>query len=109
MDDASIARLQREELGRIFPAATSVLVDAEPRIRRWHGFPQFRSGWLRRQQVLREPIGSTYFCGDYTAQPGTPGAVGSGYHTALAVDRTLDRDVATPVGTAATVPQRLGG
>jgi protoporphyrinogen/coproporphyrinogen III oxidase len=85
LDDDAIARLQREELSRVFPAATSVLADAEARVTRWHGFPQFRSGWLASQGALRAPLGSIYFCGDYTAQPGTPGAVGSGYHTARAV------------------------
>ena len=46
-------------------------------------------GWLGRQKVLREPFGRTHFCGDYTAQPGTPGAVGSGYHVAMAVRALL--------------------
>jgi oxygen-dependent protoporphyrinogen oxidase len=89
LDDEAIARLQREELSRVFPAATSVLADAEARVTRWHGFPQFRSGWLRSQGDLRAPLGSIYFCGDYTAQPGTPGAVGSGYHTARVVTDAL--------------------
>jgi protoporphyrinogen/coproporphyrinogen III oxidase len=107
MDDEAIGRLQREELGRIFPSAARVLGEAEPRIRRWHGFPQFRAGWLRHQQALREPVGRTYFCGDYTAQPGTPGAVGSGYHTARSVKRALGEAGALPVPAAASTPQYL--
>lgn len=89
MDDDSLVRLQREELTRIFPTAGSVLTGAETRIHRWHGFPQFRDGWLAEQKALRAPLGRTYFCGDYTAQPGTPGAVGSGYHAARAVEAAL--------------------
>jgi predicted NAD/FAD-dependent oxidoreductase len=89
LDNDAIVRLQREELSRVFPAATSVLADAEARITRWHGFPQFRTGWLASQGALRAPLERIYFCGDYTAQPGTPGAVGSGYHTARAVADAL--------------------
>ena len=105
IDDQAITQMQREELGRIFPSAAPVLAEAEPRIQRWHGFPQFRSGWLRHRQVLREPVGRTYFCGDYTAQPGTPGAVGSGFHTARAVERALAEAGAVPVAAVPGTPQ----
>jgi protoporphyrinogen/coproporphyrinogen III oxidase len=108
MDDEAIGRLQREELGCIFPSAAPVLADAEPRIRRWHGFPQFRTGWLPHQRALREPVRTTHFCGDYTAQPGTPGAVGSGYHAGRAVARELGQAGGAPVPTGAGAPQRLG-
>lgn len=90
LDDETVSRLQLDELSRIFPSAASVLAEGETRIKRWYGFPQFRKGWLSHQGALREPVGRLHFCGDYTAQPGTPGAVGSGYHTAQAVKRALD-------------------
>jgi hypothetical protein len=34
-------------------------------------------------------MGPVLFCGDYTAQPGTPGAVGSGYHVGRAAVELL--------------------
>jgi oxygen-dependent protoporphyrinogen oxidase len=104
LDDDAIAQLQRDELTGIFPSAASVLAEAEARVQRWHGFPQFRNGWLRDQGALRAPIGMTYFCGDYTAQPGTPGAVGSGYHTARAIERALGQPGAPGPGQRAGTP-----
>jgi oxygen-dependent protoporphyrinogen oxidase len=102
LDDDAIGRLQRGELSRIYPSAAPVLADAEVRIRRWDGFPQFRNGWLQDQEALRAPLGRIYFCGDYTAQPGTPGAVGSGHHTARAVENALSQPG------AATLAPRAG-
>jgi protoporphyrinogen/coproporphyrinogen III oxidase len=90
LDDEATRRLQLADLSRMYPLAASVLAGAETRIERWRGFPGFRKGWLSHQRALREPLGGIHFCGDYTAQPGTPGAVGSGYHVARAVERALD-------------------
>jgi protoporphyrinogen/coproporphyrinogen III oxidase len=90
LDDDAASEVQLDELSRIFPHAAQVLAEGETRIERWTGFPQFRKGWLAGQSALREPVGRLHFCGDYTAQPGTPGAVGSGYHSAQAVKRALD-------------------
>ena len=42
------------------------------RLARWYGLPRFRKGSLGRQAALRQPYGRIHFCGDYTAQPGTP-------------------------------------
>ncbi len=89
LDDAATTELQLKELTRIYPSGAAILAAAETRIQRWRGFPAFRKGWLSDQKALREPVGSVFFCGDYTAQPGTPGAVGSGYHVARAVKRGL--------------------
>jgi protoporphyrinogen oxidase len=83
-DEAVVERIRRDLLA-MFPAASDVLERATTRLARWHGLPRFRKGSLARQAALREPYGRIYFCGDYTAQPGTPGAVGSGYHAATAV------------------------
>src|SRR6266567_23333 len=69
--------------------ADDVLERATTRVERWRGLPRFGKGWLGRQKVLREPFGRIHFCGDYTAQPGTPGAVGSGYHAARTVRALL--------------------
>jgi protoporphyrinogen/coproporphyrinogen III oxidase len=90
LDDAGVVQKMRADLTRMFPAQAGVLERAQTRVARWHGLPRFGRGWLGRQQALREPVGRVYFCGDYTAQPGTPGAVGSGYHAARAVRQILD-------------------
>src|SRR6266566_5191069 len=87
-DEAIVARV-RGDLLKMFPSERDVLERAITRVERWRGLPRFGKGWLGRQQVLREPFGSVHFCGDYTAQPGTPGAVGSGYHAAKTVRALL--------------------
>lgn len=97
LDDDTIVDLQREELARIYPAGADVLAGAEARVARWRGFPAFRKRWLAHQGAIREPVGSAFFCGDYTAQPGTPGAVGSGYQVARAVRRSLEAAAPEPV------------
>ena len=83
-DDAVVERT-RLDLLAMFPDASDVLKRATTRVARWYGLPRFRKGSLGRQAALRQPYGRIHFCGDYTAQPGTPGAVGSGYHAAAAV------------------------
>jgi oxygen-dependent protoporphyrinogen oxidase len=85
LDDEEIRRRLASDLARMFPGAGPVLAHAQARVSRWRGLPRFRHGWLRHQQALREANGRVWFCGDYTSQPGTPGAVKSGFHTALAV------------------------
>src|SRR6266851_175910 len=87
-DEAIVARV-RGDLLKMFPLERDVLERATTRVERWRGLPRFGKGWLGRQQVLREPFGNVHFCGDYTAQPGTPGAVGSGYHAAKTVRALL--------------------
>ncbi len=87
-DDAIVARVKGDLL-KMFPTGRDVLERATTRIERWRGLPRFGKGWLDRQKILREPFGRIHFCGDYTAQPGTPGAVGSGYHAARAVRALL--------------------
>lgn len=114
LDDDAAGQLQLDELSRIFPHASPVLAEGETRVERWQGFPQFRKGWLASQRALREPVGRLHFCGDYTAQPGTPGAVGSGFHSAQTVKRVLDAapparsDGRTPRAGAGAVAQRRG-
>ena len=87
-DEAIVARV-RADLLKMFPSERDVLERATTRVERWRGLPRFGKGWLGRQKVLREPFGRIHFCGDYTAQPGTPGAVGSGYHAAGTVRALL--------------------
>lgn len=90
LDDGAVRERQLADLRQIYPSsAASTLVRAATRVKRWHGFPLFLSGWLACQAALREPLGNIHFCGDYTAQPGTPGAVGSGYYAAQAARRSL--------------------
>jgi oxygen-dependent protoporphyrinogen oxidase len=89
LDDEEIRGRLADDLARMFPGAGPVLARARAHVSRWRGLPRFRRGWLRHQRALREPSGRLWFCGDYTSQPGTPGAVNSGFHTAVAVRATL--------------------
>jgi len=89
LSDDEIRAAQRADLKRMFPSAADVLDAAGTRIERWRALPRFYKGWLADQGALRAPFGNIHFCGDYTAQPGTPGAVGSGHHAAAAVRRVL--------------------
>jgi len=90
LSDEEIRRAQVADLKRMFPSAGEVLDRARVRVERWRALPRFRKGWLADQEVIRAPFGHLHFCGDYTAQPGTPGAVGSGYHAAQAVRAALE-------------------
>jgi oxygen-dependent protoporphyrinogen oxidase len=98
LDDAQVRERVGEDLERMFPAAGRVLRAAQVRVARWHGLPPFRRGWLRYRDDLRAAVGPVYFCGDYTAQPGTPGAVGSGHHVARAVRGLLEEQRAADDG-----------
>ncbi len=89
LDDSAIVAKILADLLRMFPDQRDVLERAETRVARWRGLPRFGKGWLGRQKTLREPFGRIHFCGDYTAQPGTPGAVGSGYYAARAAREFL--------------------
>jgi oxygen-dependent protoporphyrinogen oxidase len=88
-DDEEIRRRLAGDLTRMFPGAGPVFARADARVSRWRGLPRFRHGWLRHQEALREANGRVWFCGDYTSQPGTPGAVKSGFHTAAALRGAL--------------------
>ena len=88
--DEALRAAQLADLERMFPTAANVLRRAKTRIERWRALPRFPRGWLRSQAAVREPFGNVHFCGDYTSQPGTPGAVGSGHHAAAAVRAALD-------------------
>jgi oxygen-dependent protoporphyrinogen oxidase len=85
LTDEAVVDRTRQDLLAMFPAAGGVIKRAGTRLERWYGLPRFRKGSLVRQAALRQPYGRVHFCGDYTAQPGTPGAVGSGFHAAVAV------------------------
>ncbi|HUY98826.1 MAG TPA: NAD(P)/FAD-dependent oxidoreductase [Thermomicrobiaceae bacterium] len=87
--DAEIRTAQLADLKRMFPAGAAVLDRATTHVKRWRALPRFGTGWLGSQSAIRAPFGNIHFCGDYTAQPGTPGAVGSGHHAAAAVRRAL--------------------
>lgn len=89
LSDDQIRSAQLADLKRMFPTAAAVLDRATTRIERWSALPPFRKGWLGSQSALRAPFGNIHFCGDYTAQPGTPGAVGSGHYAASAVRSAL--------------------
>jgi protoporphyrinogen oxidase len=85
LDDEEVRARLAGDLARMFPDAGEVFSRARARVSRWRGLPRFRRGWLPHQRALRQASGRLHFCGDYTSQPGTPGAVNSGFHAALAV------------------------
>lgn len=84
LEDATVRQRVLADLKAFFPAAAGVLDAAEFKVKRWYGLAPFRCGWLGDQAAIRAAAGPLLFCGDYTAQPGTPGAVGSGHHAAQA-------------------------
>jgi oxygen-dependent protoporphyrinogen oxidase len=90
LDDTVIHERVGADLKAFFPSAVEVLDAAQVRVKRWNALVPFRAGWLRDQAAIRAPMGRLLFCGDYTAQPGTPGAVGSGHYAARAALRLLD-------------------
>jgi hypothetical protein len=47
------------------------------------------NGFLDDRGAGRPPLGAIHFCGDYTAEPGLPGASGSGHYTGTAVADAL--------------------
>jgi len=98
LPDGEVSERIGADLARVFPGARAVLGDASVQVARWNGLPPFRRGWLASRDELRAPFGPVCFCGDYTAQPGTPGAVGSGHHAAVAVRRLLDATPAPAAG-----------
>ena len=91
LDDAGVVARVGADVLKMFPDAAELLARAWTRVERWRGLPRFTRGWLARRPALREPLGRVHFCGDFTAQPGTPGAVGSGHHAARAVRETLEK------------------
>ncbi len=91
LEDAAIRERVLEDLKAFFPAAADVLDSAEFKLKRWYALAPFRRGWLGDQAAIRAPAGRLLFCGDYTAQPGTPGAVGSGHHAAQTALELLGR------------------
>jgi oxygen-dependent protoporphyrinogen oxidase len=88
--DGAVRERVGADLERFFPDAVDVLRAAEVKVKRWHALVPFRRGWLRDQGAVRASVGPLLFCGDYTAQPGTPGAVGSGYHAGRTALELLD-------------------
>jgi protoporphyrinogen oxidase len=90
LSDDAVRERVGADLERFFPDAVDVLRAAEVKVKRWHALVPFRRGWLRDQATVRAGVGPLVFCGDYTAQPGTPGAVGSGYHAGRAALELLD-------------------
>lgn len=88
LGDDEVRSRVKEQLEQVFPGTRHVFQKAI--VHRWEGMlPLFRPGSLRDQETIRKPLGSIYFAGDYTAQPGTPGAVGSAYYAAHAVREQL--------------------
>ena len=91
VDDERFVALQHAELVRLFPAAAQLLDPQRAVIQRWPqmALPRIREGFLSRRGALRADEGNVCFCGDYTSEPGLPGANNSGHHAGEAVVREL--------------------
>lgn len=99
LDDGELLALQHAELLRLFPAAADLLDVGNVVVQRWEqgGLPPMRPGYYAERQALREPLGHIHFCGDYTSEPGLPGANGSGHYAALTVAKQREQ-AAVPAG-----------
>lgn len=89
--DAEVIALFTQDLERVFPGFDRIIDTSKAVIARWAptGLPRFAPGSLSVKSVVREPIGRVHFCGDYTAEPGLPGANNSGYYTGSTVRELL--------------------
>lgn len=84
--DEELIHVQFRDLVRIFPEAERLIDPGGALVKRWDpGLPMVRPGYLSDRDAIRPPLGAIHFCGDYTAQPGLPGASGSGYYAAKSV------------------------
>lgn len=89
LSDEEAQEVVGKSLRRIFPEVDFDRRLAGVEVKRWKAYPAFRRGWLASRDALRAPVGRIFFSGDYTAQPGTAGAVGSGWYAAKEVEHIL--------------------
>jgi protoporphyrinogen oxidase len=91
VDDDALLDREFEELGRLFPGAQNVLDRSGAVVQRWPhmGLPPMRPGYLDARPILRRALGNIHFCGDYTSEPGLPGANGSGHYAAREAAKRL--------------------
>src|SRR3954453_14922493 len=91
LDDSAVVERQFAELSAIFPEALRVIDLEGVRVQRWTrgGLPPMRPGAMKYRSVVRESVGRIHFCGDYTSDPGLPGANGSGRWAAKVVSDAL--------------------
>jgi oxygen-dependent protoporphyrinogen oxidase len=89
-DDAVVERLYTE-LVEIWPAASTLLDRSGAVVQRWlrSGLPPMRPNYLADRPLLRRSFENVHFCGDYTSEPGLPGANNSGRHAAREVAKRL--------------------
>jgi protoporphyrinogen oxidase len=88
--DEELIEVQFRDLVRIFPEARQLIDPGAAILKRWDpGLPMVRPGYLTDREAMRPPLGAIHFCGDYTAQPGLPGASGSGYYAGQSVAAAL--------------------
>jgi len=91
-DSAIVAEVERD-LGRVFPGAREEIT--EHLITRWReGIPYFHPGYGQLIQVLQQPQGRLFFCGDYTEGAGIHDAVVSGLRSSKQVTQFLSDSIA---------------
>lgn len=94
VDDDELLDLHHTELTRVFPDGASLLNREGAVLHRWAqdtGLPAVRPGYLAERAELRAPLGQIEFCGDYTSEPGLPGANSSGHHVARRVLAAIEQ------------------
>jgi oxygen-dependent protoporphyrinogen oxidase len=91
VDDKAMLDRMYGELVDIFPEARSLVDRDGAVVQRWHrrGLPPVRPGYLNVRPLLRQGLGNVHFCGDYTSEPGLPGASNSGTFAARAAAERL--------------------
>lgn len=94
LDDGSVLDQALSALESIFPGGRSVLDVRAARVERWSpiGLPPLVPGSGRTRRLLRQPVGRVHICGDFTSEPGLPGAQVSGERAASAVLEALAGD-----------------
>ena len=89
LDDDELIDDQFSSLCELFPEGGRLIDRSNAVVKRWIGLPAIRPGYYADRNTLRASMGQIHFCGDYTAEPGLPGANGSGRYVGRAVAKAL--------------------
>lgn len=105
--DAEVATAFHRHLVTMFPDGRDLIDLTSAIVHRWApvGLPRMRPGTFASRDVLRDPLGRLRLCGDYTAEPGLPGANNSGHHVARQISDELAQPGETQPGQ--TQPGRI--
>ena len=89
LGDDEVIDEQFASLCGLFPEGRRLIDRSNAVVKRWIGLPAIRPGYYADRNALRASMGQIHFCGDYTAEPGLPGANGSGRYVGRAVAKAL--------------------